>query len=329
MEINIVDCKGVVSRTTECNPYNNSLLPENKVGYDEDIKKPIISNTLPILLKAKIKVISIEDIIERYVKVEDSLRFKPTQVEPLSIHIVKEVVPKKSIKIDNIKSLDRVETRESIVKVKKDKKLHMLESHRIRKTHALHQIQGIYKNSDTLDTVANTFNVNSKDLAKLNKIEIDAILKEGKKLSLPLPYIIKNIEAKKKREAFEKKRKVEKQRWAKKNRKLKIIQGSWRRKLQVTATAYTSHCNQTDSTPFIAAWGNRIRPGMKMIAVSRDLLKRYGMKYNTKVRIGGLPGYYLVKDKMNKRYKKRIDIYMGLNLRRAFRWGRKSVTIYY
>ena len=97
--------------------------------------------------------------------------------------------------------------------------------------------------------------------------------------------------------------------------------------LTVTATAYTSHAGQTDSTPNIAAWGDRLRPGMKSIAVSRDLLVRYKLKRGTSVKIRGLPGRYLVLDKMNKRWKKKIDIYMGMNKRKAFRWGKKKVVI--
>ncbi len=102
-----------------------------------------------------------------------------------------------------------------------------------------------------------------------------------------------------------------------------------KRKLRVQATAYTSHGNQTDSTPFLAAWNNRIRPGMKIIAVSRDLITKYGLGNGKKVRIQGLPGYYTVRDKMNKRYTKRIDIYMGMNRRKALRWGRKRTVIYW
>lgn len=99
------------------------------------------------------------------------------------------------------------------------------------------------------------------------------------------------------------------------------------KKLKVTATAYNSLPAQTDSTPDIAAWGDRLRPGMKVIAVSRDLLKKYGLKHRDKVRISGLKGEYEVLDKMNKRWKKKIDIYMGKDRRKALKWGRKDVTI--
>ena len=102
---------------------------------------------------------------------------------------------------------------------------------------------------------------------------------------------------------------------------------TYSKRLRVTATAYTSHVGQTDSTPNIAAWGDRLSPGMKSIAVSRDLLKKYGLKHKQKVRIKGLDGEYVVLDKMNKRWRKKIDIYMGMNKRKAFQWGRRKVEI--
>ena len=98
-------------------------------------------------------------------------------------------------------------------------------------------------------------------------------------------------------------------------------------RLNVEATAYTSHVNQTDSTPNIAAWGDRLKSGMKVIAVSRDLLTVYGLKHRQKVRIKGLKGEYLVLDKMNKRWRKKIDIYMGMDKKKAFQWGRRKVQI--
>ena len=99
------------------------------------------------------------------------------------------------------------------------------------------------------------------------------------------------------------------------------------KRLRVTATAYTSHVGQTDSTPNIAAWGDRLHPCMKSIAVSRDLLKKYGLKHKQKVHIKGLEGEYVVLDKMNKRWRKKIDIYMGRNKRKAFQWGSRKVEI--
>jgi 3D (Asp-Asp-Asp) domain-containing protein len=102
---------------------------------------------------------------------------------------------------------------------------------------------------------------------------------------------------------------------------------SYNNRLRVTATAYTSHAAQTDSTPNIAAWGDRLHPGMKAIAVSRDLLKVYGLRHGQMVRIKGLDGEYAVLDKMNKRWRKKIDIYMGMNKRKAFKWGRRKVEI--
>lgn len=101
-----------------------------------------------------------------------------------------------------------------------------------------------------------------------------------------------------------------------------------KRTMEVTATAYTSSPKETDSTPFLAAWGDTLKPGMKSIAVSRDLLEE-GLVHNTEVTIEGLEGTYLVLDKMNKRWKKRIDLYMGLDRKKALQWGIKKVIIHW
>ncbi|MBT8291366.1 MAG: 3D domain-containing protein [Muriicola sp.] len=98
--------------------------------------------------------------------------------------------------------------------------------------------------------------------------------------------------------------------------------------MEVTATAYNSLASQTNALANVAAWGDTLSPGMKCIAVSRDLLKK-GLTYNTPVKIEGFEGVYLVKDKMNKRWENRIDIYMGNDVEKAREWGRKKVTIQY
>ena len=98
--------------------------------------------------------------------------------------------------------------------------------------------------------------------------------------------------------------------------------------IEVTATAYNSLAYQTDSDPNITAFGDSLRPGLKYIAVSRDLLK-LGLTHNTPVKIDGLEGVYLVKDKMHSRWRNKIDIYMGVDVKAAKLWGRKKVCIDY
>lgn len=98
------------------------------------------------------------------------------------------------------------------------------------------------------------------------------------------------------------------------------------RTLSVQASAYNSLPGQTEGDPARAAWGDRLEPGMKVIAVSRDLLEM-GLDYNTEVRIQGLPGSYRVLDKMHPRWKRKIDIYMGEDIQAAREWGVRQVTI--
>ena len=87
--------------------------------------------------------------------------------------------------------------------------------------------------------------------------------------------------------------------------------------MNVTVTMYQPLRYQTDSTPNILADGTRIKTELasnyKFIAVSRNLLKRFGgwLDYGDFVLLKGTTGkdgVYQVRDTMNKRWVNRIDI---------------------
>jgi len=170
----------------------------------------------------------------------------------------------------------------------------------------------IVKKGDSLLAISKKFNISINRLKKYNNINNNKII-VGQKLLLKdrraslnsKSYDVANIKIK------------------------KALSLKYKRKIQVTATAYTSHIDQTDETPFLAAWNNRIKPGMKIIAVSPDLIKKYGLTNGAKVKILGLSGHYIVRDKMNKRLKNHIDIYMGINKKKALSWGRKRIILYW
>ena len=97
----------------------------------------------------------------------------------------------------------------------------------------------------------------------------------------------------------------------------------------VTISAYNSVVAQTKKgNPALTAWGDILKPGMKAIAVSRDMIKK-GLKHNVEVKIEGLPGTYKVMDKMNKRWKNKIDVYMGVDVKAAHKWGKQKRKIYW
>lgn len=98
--------------------------------------------------------------------------------------------------------------------------------------------------------------------------------------------------------------------------------------IEVTATAYNSLKSQTDSSPNITAFGDTLNPEMHCIAVSKDLLQK-GLKHNVPVKIKGFEGFYYVKDKMHSKWKNKIDIYMGVDVKAAREWGRRKVVIEY
>lgn len=113
-----------------------------------------------------------------------------------------------------------------------------------------------------------------------------------------------------------------------KNQKTKEMSKAAWQTLMVSASAYNSTSSQTEGNPKITAWGDTLKPDMKVIAVSRDLIRK-GLDYNTPVRIEGLEGIFFVKDKMHHRWKNKIDIYMGEDVQKARNWGRKRVSIHY
>lgn len=99
--------------------------------------------------------------------------------------------------------------------------------------------------------------------------------------------------------------------------------------LCVYATAYNSLNYQTNSgNPTLTAWGDTLKKNTKSIAVSRDLIEK-GLTHNTPVKIQGFTGIFLVKDKMHARWKKKIDIYMGKNVKSARNFGKQELEIYY
>jgi 3D (Asp-Asp-Asp) domain-containing protein len=100
----------------------------------------------------------------------------------------------------------------------------------------------------------------------------------------------------------------------------------------VTLTTYTPTMGETDSTPNVTASGFKIdvdNPDKhKIIAVSRDLKKK-GWKFNKKVRVRGAGRYngvYTIKDVMNKRHRKRIDVLVN-NDRRPIKLRNVKITL--
>ncbi|MCF6206501.1 MAG: LysM peptidoglycan-binding domain-containing protein [Sulfurovum sp.] len=371
-----VDCRVIVEGMRECNPYSPRLMKAKEIKYQKSLQKLIVDKTLPVPSKPHVKVIPVEEMIERYIKVEPPKRFRGTQTEAIMFPKKKgEALRSKPLSQEENMTVVSQEANVTVPEAKTEKEREAsLEygRYKVKKGDTLGRIALIFgmkssrelmkfnqltkkdalkigqelkipmrqemidsiasasykvKEGDSLISIAKKFNLDPKDLAHYNGIKNTGQIRVGKVLKLPLPYLLAEEKAKKKREA----KKRARSRWNKKKKTYssKFIRGFGKHKLRVTATAYSSHRGQTDSTPFLAAWNNRLRPGMKVIAVSRDLLYKYGMKNGTKVKISGLPGIYRVRDKMNKRYKRRIDIYMGTNRRKALRWGRRSVVIYW
>ena len=97
------------------------------------------------------------------------------------------------------------------------------------------------------------------------------------------------------------------------------------RELRVTATAFNSVIGQTDAQPTLTASGEQLRPGLRALAVSSDL-EREGLRFGTRVEIDGY-GEWVVLDRMAPRWRRKIDLYMGIDEAAAARFGKRQVQI--
>ncbi|HME68706.1 MAG TPA: hypothetical protein VKM54_02440 [Myxococcota bacterium] len=96
--------------------------------------------------------------------------------------------------------------------------------------------------------------------------------------------------------------------------------------LEVTATAYNSISNQTAGDGTLTAFGLRLHPGMRIVAISRDL-EVQGLHHGVRITIDGLEGEWEVGDRLSDEWRERIDIYMGNDVGAARTWGRRRVRI--
>ena len=379
----LVDCRFVTGKTTECNTYpskfiyTTNMLLHQKV--DQKREKLIISKTLPRMDKPKIlHVISVEDMIENHLEVNEPIRFSkdihdfakeqekieqrdmPSKIADhkdtnattnASVIASADLNGATLIDTNQTSTTDlnktalgvlKPEYKPSIDKLKREQeRLAREKRKKLAEKRAKKYPKYTIQKGDSLNSIAKRFHLTTKQITAVNyRLKKTTTLKIGKNISLPISNYKFNILQKsdnKKRSKLAKKLKNRYLHMKKKGRiktlneynKKLISPLRGKHSLRVQATAYSSHRGQTDKTPFLAAWNNRIRPGMKIIAVSRDLIYKYGLGNGKRVRIQGLPGYYRVRDKMNKRYTKRIDIYMGVNRRKALRWGRRRTVIYW
>lgn len=91
--------------------------------------------------------------------------------------------------------------------------------------------------------------------------------------------------------------------------------------LPVYVSKYNAVEEQTDDTPLITASNEMIHKGV--IALSRDLEEEYGFKFGDQIFIKELKGPFIFKDRMNKRFKRSVDIYSECE-KEAIKFGRRK-----
>jgi 3D (Asp-Asp-Asp) domain-containing protein len=90
--------------------------------------------------------------------------------------------------------------------------------------------------------------------------------------------------------------------------------------IPVEVTAYNPTECQTDSTPYLTASNKIVRPGI--VALSRDLEEDFGFTFGDTVILDGI-GSFIFEDRMNARWRRRVDILMS-SWEDARKFGRKD-----
>ena len=93
--------------------------------------------------------------------------------------------------------------------------------------------------------------------------------------------------------------------------------------LPVKMTAYSARVCETDSTPGITASNKKVKEGY--IALSRDIERDFSLHFGDKVYVNGI-GVFEFQDRMHKRKKRQIDIFMK-STKNALKFGVKKGLI--
>lgn len=99
--------------------------------------------------------------------------------------------------------------------------------------------------------------------------------------------------------------------------------------IEVTVTAYNAIKNQTDNTPNRTASNKKPKEGF--CGVSRDLEELLGLKFGDLIYLDGLDldvfPVFQFQDRMHKRKKRQVDIYMK-SVKEAKEFGIRKVKMY-
>lgn len=94
--------------------------------------------------------------------------------------------------------------------------------------------------------------------------------------------------------------------------------------VDVDVTAYNPLIKQTDDTPLINASNELVRLGT--CALSKDLENEFNLSFGDTIILKGI-GSFVFKDRMNSRWKRRVDVFMW-DKDKAIQFGIKKTKLY-
>ena len=173
----MVDCRVAIGDITVCNPYGTKLLQAKEIVYDKDTKGLIRVKNLPVPDENdSLRVVSVEEMLDQYITVEDHKRFKGSDIATYEGTVAKETAPQEMSESKK----DKIE----VCKVEPAIKREILKKFTPKQPLIM---RGEYKvvKGDALSKLAKKFGFKTKELAEMNSLNSRASLIIGQKLRLP------------------------------------------------------------------------------------------------------------------------------------------------
>ena len=162
----MIDCRVGTGEILECNPYGKRFHIAHEISYDHDKKTLIVVKTLPAPEKHTVEIISVQEMMDRYIHFDETLVTYDEKSKPEKLAAVKEskkpALMKKSVQTP------------------------------IKKKPTMRYGTYTIVAGDSLSRIAYKFGLSTNELVSYNDLNKESTLRIGQKLKLPYDQTVIN-----------------------------------------------------------------------------------------------------------------------------------------
>lgn len=173
----IIDCRVATEAIAECNPYGAKFLRAKEIHHAlHDPKLIRVKNFPHPEKKRQMRVISVEDMIEKFLKIEEPVRFMSREKTPFAVTVEDEPVSKQEFE----EKIEEIQVCKVAARIERE----ILEQTDVEKPQ-INYGKYIVTKGDSLSKLAEKFGLKTKELSRFNGFESNSILCIGQELELP------------------------------------------------------------------------------------------------------------------------------------------------